>query len=171
MRMKNKHTDTSTHSWCRHPRSRLWWWSRFPGLRHPSSHCQVHRTSIPLHECKPLSQQQRTHHQATSTTNPLSHRSPTTRSSSMSTARTSSSRLSSLTTAHSSLPTTGKWSPRSSVVRVPAPGTRSLTVKQFATTSPSLHCHSPGRRALLYLASLMGKMAEVGLLRLFGGWC
>merc|ERR1712113_981324 len=50
-----------------------------------------------------------------------------TRSTSTSTARTSSSRLSSPTTVPSSLPTTAVWSPRSSVVLVPVPGTRSPT--------------------------------------------
>lgn len=57
--------------------------------------------------------------------------SPTTKSTSTSTPRTSSSRPSSSTTAHCSLPTTGGASPRSLVVQVPAPGTRSLTVKRF----------------------------------------
>merc|ERR1712000_118256 len=55
--------------------------------------------------------------------------SPTTRSSSMSTPRTCSSRLSSSSTVPSSSPTTAGASPRSSVVRVPGPASRSLTVK------------------------------------------
>merc|ERR1712113_1298993 len=50
-----------------------------------------------------------------------------TRSTSTSTARTSSSRLSSPTTVPSSSLTTAVWSPRSSVVLVPVPGTRSPT--------------------------------------------
>jgi hypothetical protein len=69
-------------------------------------------------------------HRASTNHNPA-HRSLTTRSTSTSTARTSSSRPSSPTTAPSSLPTTGAWSPRSSAVPVPAPVTRSLTVKEL----------------------------------------
>ena len=69
-------------------------------------------------------------HRAPTNHNPA-HRSLTTRSTSTSTARTSSSRPSSPTTAPSSLPTTGAWSPRSSAVPVPAPVTRSLTVKEL----------------------------------------
>ena len=60
--------------------------------------------------------------------------SPTTRSTSMSTPRTSWSRLLLSTTAHSWLPTTAVPSPRSSVVAVPAPVTRSPTVKFFFLT-------------------------------------
>lgn len=58
--------------------------------------------------------------------------SPTTRSTLTSTPRTSSSRLSPSTTAPCSLPTTVVPSPRSSVVAVPVPATRSPTVKFLA---------------------------------------
>lgn len=64
------------------------------------------------------------------------NRSPTTRSTLMSTPRTSSSRPSSNTTAHSSSPTTGGASPRSSEVQVPAPGTRSLTDRRWSCQPP-----------------------------------
>lgn len=59
-----------------------------------------------------------------------SRSSPTTRSTLMSTPRTSSSRLLSSMTAPCSLPTTVAPSPRSSVVPVPVPASRSPTVKR-----------------------------------------
>jgi hypothetical protein len=83
----------------------------------------------PRDDCTTLDENIR-QHRASTNHNPA-YRSLTTRSTSTSTARTSSSRPSSPTTAPSSLPTTGAWSPRSSAVPVPAPVTRSLTVKEL----------------------------------------
>lgn len=113
---------------CRHQSPSERWWTHFPGLRHPASNCQEHRTSYLSPTEDPTLRSHIVRSPSTSTANRLSlHRSPTTRSTSMSTARTSSSRPWSPTTAPFSSPTTAAWSPRSSVVQVHAPGTRSLT--------------------------------------------
>ena len=158
--MKRAHTyaDLSLHSQRRHPRPRFRWWPRLPGLRHPSGHCQVARTSsrichssargrcrlsaIARHRPVGRGGTDQTATAAAAAAAPSANQSPrrlpTTKSTSTSTARTSSSRPSSPTTAHSSSPITAKWSPRSSVVKVPAPDTRSLTVKQFANHQPGL---------------------------------
>lgn len=188
---------SSSHSWRRHPRPRLWWWTRFPGLRHQTGHCQVHRTLNRLASLC-LWSQDRCNNTATYTpsihetaqtgtaawesrfTNqckspkketiaPLTHvsphRSPTTKSTLMSTPRTSSSRPSLPTTAHSLSPITAGWNPRSSVVKVPVPGTRSLTVKQFAT-STTIRSFIMLHPRLLYFASLLESTTEIGLLSL-----
>lgn len=38
---------TVARSRCRHPRSRLRWWSHLASLRHPPSHCQIHHRLLP----------------------------------------------------------------------------------------------------------------------------
>lgn len=121
--MKKICANSGLHSRRRHQSPSPWWWSHLASLRHPPGYRKEHREyNNSQHQLRkqsgPAPAQYTDAHES---------RSPTTRSTSTSTARTSSSKHSWPTTVPSSSQTTGDASQRSSVVQVRVPGTRSPT--------------------------------------------